>query len=418
MPLVKHPLWEFVLHGGLTVVKLIGAACLLYALIYLLRRPSFPDFLRTRQARLFLIFWLIATVSYFKKGTSAGWDVSPFVSYTSFLALFFVTVTVISSLRRLRWTVLVAIGSLAFASLYVLREWQKHTGPMESWRPGWVVGDPNYFTVSAILALALAFYLAIDHHRPRWERIYCLACLVVTLAAVILAASRGGFLGVVTAFLLGLCRSRKPLRSLALTACVSIPVILVAPSSPIHRIMHPSAGDQKSITLHRTLWRAGLRMVEKHPLTGVGLGRFKPAEDQYLDVPLNRMFIAHNAYIEIAAEMGLPALVIFLAILFFAHRTFEQVRRASLRYELPLLNRFALGFEVGLVGCSVSLFFVSGQYQKLLWLVIFLSAVVPILGSSLIRARLAQTRLSTNLTLYPNPLSMSGSAGDNPLPQT
>jgi O-antigen ligase len=384
MPLVKHPVWEYVLQGGLTVVKLIGAACVLYALVYLLVRPSVPEFFQTRQARLFVLFWAVATVSYFTKGTSAGWDVSPFVSYTSFLILFFVTVIVVSSLSRLRWSVLVAIGSLAFASLYVLREWQKHSGGSEGWRPGWVVGDSNYFTVSAILALSVGLYLAVDRQRPRMERVYCSICFVVTFAAVILAASRGGFLGLVSAFLLGIYRSRRPMRNLLLTTFLSVPLILIAPSSPVHRIMYPSRSDQQSNQLHRILWKTGLHMVEKHPLTGVGLGRFKPVEDQYWEVPLSRLFIAHNAYVEIAAEMGLPAILLFLAILFYSYQSFEKVRRMALSFRIPLLDRLALGLEVGLVGSSVSLFFVSGQYQKLLWFVIFLSTVVPQLARSLV----------------------------------
>jgi len=398
MPLIKHPVWEYVLQGGLTVVKVIGAACVLYALVYLLVRPATPVFFRTKQARLFVILWAVAAVSYFTKGTSRGWDVSPFVSYTSFLALFFVTVVVISSLSRLRRSALVAIGSLAFASLYVLREWQKHPGTGEGFRPGWVVGDANYFTVSAILALALGLYLAVDPERPRWERIYCSICFGLTLAAVILAASRGGFLGLGAAFLLGVYRSRKPLRNLALTGFLSVPLILVAPSSPVHRIMYPSPSDRKSTELHRILWKTGLHMVEKHPLTGVGLGRFKPVEDQYWDVPLNRAFIAHNAYVEIAAEMGLPALLLFFAILFHAYQSFEKVRKLALEFRIPLLSRLSVGLEVGLVGCSVSLFFVSGQYQKLLWFVIFLSAVVPQLAQLAVRTETLHLEDAVNRT--------------------
>jgi putative inorganic carbon (HCO3(-)) transporter len=141
--------------------------------------------------------------------------------------------------------------------------------------------------------------------------------------------------------------------------------------------MYPSPSDTKSIQLHRTLWKTGLHMVEKHPLTGVGLGRFKPVEDQYWDVPLNRAFIAHNAYVEIAAEMGLPALFLFFAILFYAYQSFEKTRKIALEFRIPILSRLSVGLEVGLVGCAVSLFFVSGQYQKLLWFVIFVSTVVP-----------------------------------------
>jgi len=69
--------------------------------------------------------------------------------------------------------------------------------------------------------------------------------------------------------------------------------------------------------LERTAhWLAGLRMFEAHPWTGVGLGNYATAYDDYRlpawEDPLGH---AHNVYINLAAETGLPGLLAYLLFL-------------------------------------------------------------------------------------------------------
>jgi O-antigen ligase len=57
-------------------------------------------------------------------------------------------------------------------------------------------------------------------------------------------------------------------------------------------------------------------MIADQPLLGVGLGRFGYRIDPYTEYPLDRRHPrdAHNAFLLVAGEMGLPAL--FLLLLF------------------------------------------------------------------------------------------------------
>jgi O-antigen ligase len=376
MPLSNHRIWGAVV-GDATVFKYVGALCVLYAALHLSARRNFPSFFATWQARLFAVFFLIATISYFAHYVPRPWEFSPLLSYASFLLLFFVTLTVVDSLRRLRWVLLVAIGSVAFASLYMIREWQTALavyGP--SYRPGWVVGDPNYFTISALLCLPLAFYLMLER-RSLWERWFCLGCLIVTLAAVTLGASRGGFLGLVVAFLFVVWHSRRRLRNLALVSALVLPLSFASPASPVKRLLHPTHSDVEAEGNRLVAWNAGLGMIRAHPLAGIGLDNFKILMPLYADPKARVDTIAHNVYVEIAAEMGVPGLLVFLAILYFSYHTLQQTSRRLQGSGPQFLRQVALGLQAGLVGCAVALFFVSGQYQKLLWLMVFLSMCLP-----------------------------------------
>ena len=118
-------------------------------------------------------------------------------------------------------------------------------------------------------------------------------------------------------------------------------------------------------------------MMEAHPIAGIGLGNFKPLVQGYERGNAAVESIGHNVYVEIGAEMGLPALFVFLGILFFSYRTLGRVRVRAFHAKQPFAWQAALGLQAGLVGAAVAMFFVSGQYQKLLWLAIFLSMCMP-----------------------------------------
>jgi O-antigen ligase len=362
--------------GEATVFKYIGALCVVYAVIHLAMRGDFPAFFATGQARLFLVFFVIAATSYIADYIPGPWESSPLLSYVSFLLLLFVTLTVVDSIRRLHYVLLVAIGSVAFASLYVIREWQKYHNLYPDFRPGSVVTDPNYFTISTLLCLPLAFYLMLEQQSP-WERWFCFGCLVLTLLGATLAASRGGFLGLMAAFLFVVWHSRRRLRNLALLSLLVLPLSLASPVSPVKRLWHPTHSEVEAQDNRLVAWTAGLGMIRTHPLAGIGLGNFKTFMPLYAGPEVRIDTIGHNAYVDIAAEMGIPALLVFLGILYSSYRNLRQVSRRLQGSGSHFLLQAALGLQAGLLGCAVALFFVSGQYQKLLWLMVFLSICVP-----------------------------------------
>jgi len=156
-----------------------------------------------------------------------------------------------------------------------------------------------------------------------------------------------------------------------------LPLSLLLPVSPLGRLLHPSQSDQGAEDSRTVVWQAGLRMMAANPIAGVGLGNFKALVRGYEQKDEKVDNIAHNAYVEIGAEMGLPALFAFLGILFFSYRTLGRVRVRAFRTKQAFVWQTALGLQAGLLGAAVAIFFVSGQYQKLLWLAIFLSMCLP-----------------------------------------
>ncbi|TSC92003.1 MAG: O-antigen polymerase [Parcubacteria group bacterium Licking1014_17] len=84
------------------------------------------------------------------------------------------------------------------------------------------------------------------------------------------------------------------------------------------------------------IYKATLKSITKHPLLGVGIYNFPVVLDQ--KVILSRAgSSAHNIYLHIAAEMGIPALVIFLAFVYLLiSKTYGNFSRSNDKFIIIL----------------------------------------------------------------------------------
>ncbi len=372
LPLTQHPLLtKFV--GELTVIKVLGGICLFFALFRAATQRSFPPLFEKGPVRWSLFFFLIGVTSYFVRGSPLPFKSSGVAGLLSCVLLLVLTPIMVDTLPRLRWVLLTIIGSVAFASIYVVREWQTWHNVFPGFR-GWggVTDDPNYFTVTAVLWVPLAFYLA-RGSGPRWQKWFCMGCCVTTLLAITLAASRGGFLGLLAGLLFTVGRTEHRVRNFGLISLLVVPLIFVAPSSPLKRLTEPTKSDDEAADNRLVVWKGGLRMFQAHPLVGVGLDKFLFLVGQYEeDEPKLVWSLAHNTYLQIAAELGLVGFFPFLAIIFSTYRTLGLVLKRSLDSGPPLLAQAAVAMQAGLVAWMVSIFFISGL-QRTFWLLVALA---------------------------------------------
>jgi O-antigen ligase len=380
MPLVRHSLWSETQIAGLTLNKLLGFACLLLALFHLAARWDTPRFFATLQSKLFLAFGLATTISFALFGPATlPVEHSPVGNWVSFLLLFFVTMVLVDSLEKLRWVLLCLIGGVAFASAHLIREWIGW-GAATGARPGWVTGDPNYFALSALLCLPLALLMALEHRQPL-ERLFCWASFAVTLFAFTLAASRGGFLGLIVSFAAVVWQSQRRIRFLVLGVLALGLLALAAPTSPVARLLEPGRPDIESMDVRAALFWAGLNMFERHMWTGIGVGKFKLLVGTYALDEGQLHSVAHNTYLEVGAELGILGLLAFLAILFSAFWTLRRLRLKTARGRIPLLHSAAHGLEAGLLGAALAIVFLSALHARLMWFVIILSMCLPVLAA-------------------------------------
>jgi O-antigen ligase len=230
--------------------------------------------------------------------------------------------------------------------------------------------------VSIVFAGALVFVL-----RGRTvARALALGSALAGMVALFATFSRSGLLALAVVILVGVFyggRWRASLAALALAAIVvGVAFLNETGSSAANRITESSTSGRSSI------WTVGWRMVEAHPIVGVGSGNYTTVaphyllaapgtieDDQYiLDTPL----VAHNIYLHVLAEMGIVGLALFLAVVVLslgsgmrAVRIFHRRRERS----MEVLGR---ALVVAVIATLAADFFASGQYSKQLWVLLAL----------------------------------------------
>lgn len=381
IPMPDNPWWTWSV-GPLTGIKILGIVCVIAAIAYLALSNRWPPFLRLNSSRLFVLVFVIMFLSdLFHEGVILG--PSGLSNDIAVFFLFVVTLVFVNSIERLRKVALIVIGSVAFDSLYVIRQWQGFHNVYGGFR-GWggVAGDPNYYAISVVLWVP-ATLLWMGSKRPRWERLFCLGCLLVTLVGFSISASRGGLLGLTAGVLIVIYYSRHRLRNLVVVAVLVLALGSAFGTSPLNRLLHPDKSDQESSQDRLELWHAGLESFRQHPLIGVGVGGFHPKTMKngvLIDLPFR---VAHNTYVDYLINLGLVGFVPFVGLLIASTWSLKRLAR-KLRESNgpPLLYRLTLGIEAGIVGYMVSAFFLSTWWQQVFWLSVFLSMCFPFLDLS------------------------------------
>ena len=200
--------------------------------------------------------------------------------------------------------------------------------------------------------------------RPRVRRYaYLLVPFLLVVRAAQYTGSRGTLLGMATAGLAILFVRSKPL---CLGVMCLMAVVVANPSllpEGTQRMLGRTFANEretieesldKSAARRLMAWDAALRIIRDEPLFGVGYGLFPVVSTNYN--PELKGMDAHNTYLLLAAEMGLPALFTFLWILgLVSSETLRLYRGAPDRF----LRGVALGFAGGLAGLVVVCMFGS-----------------------------------------------------------
>ena len=99
-------------------------------------------------------------------------------------------------------------------------------------------------------------------------------------------------------------------------------LILLA-ASPRNVLIHQDAqGKEQSIVERFELWKRALDVIEAKPWTGTGINTYNVAHQKY-DKQQNwrvRGYYAHNGYLQMTAEIGIPGILFFLIFLFMLFR--------------------------------------------------------------------------------------------------
>ena len=376
IPFQDHPvLGAQLLNIGsfpITPVKLAGIPLVAMVLLMPRSAEAVPR-PRTDILLLFVAFTLFQFFSSIMSSLSfPGSDASTLISFG---ILMVATSSLINSRRRLQLTIRAIVVIETFASLWLYKQyyilhWPRPLGPSS---------DPNYEALSLVMMVPLGIWLARYEESRLWKWVG-LICAPTLAFAVFVAQSRGGLLAISVMSVVAWMSSQRKLRLAVGILVAAVPLLLFAPTNMFRRIEQiqiqgqGQTGPELSTRCRVELARAGLHMMESHPVFGVGLDNFPANEFRYnrlLMSMIDKVHIAHNTYVQLGSEGGIPTLALYLSILGL---TLVTCRRAEKLPGVPDdLAALAFSFRIGLIGFAVAAFFLTAEFVKEPWVIISLT---------------------------------------------
>jgi putative inorganic carbon (hco3(-)) transporter len=264
-------------------------------------------------------------------------------------------------------------------------------------RAAGTVGDPNELAAALLVGLAIAVAFAANRHIGAAYRALAGCSAALCLAGILISLSRGGLLGVAAAMVIAiLVGGRWRARVLALAGVLAVLAVgyfaFVASLPAKQRVLDVGA---EGGTGRLDLWTVGLRMIEAHPLNGIGSGQFPISSVHYLLRPgliqsgafiLSTPKVAHNTYLNVTAELGLVGGVLFVGLIAFCIGCALVAIRRVKRAEDECMEILLRGFVVAIGGYLVTLLFLSESTAKLFWILLGLGPALLAVASAIERS--------------------------------
>lgn len=318
-----------------------------------------------------------------------SYDLGDFARYVEFckiigVALF--TTGVVRNreyLRILVWTIALSLG---FFGVKNGLHWLLTGGSLIIYQgPGGMMLDNNDFALALGMGVPMLLHLGLAERRPLLRRTV-IAMVPLTVATIAATHSRGGFLALAAAILVLVWRSQNRVAGFAMLILAAGAGWLAMPQSYKERIASiGSYSEDKSALGRLAAWKVAGRMILANPMLGVGFDKFQVRYKRYDpdnvfgdETDAGTARVAHNSYLQIWAECGTPAFLLYLLLIGLSLLDVWRIRRmACQRYHSSWILSYATMFEAALAAFVVGSVFLNRAHFDLFYHFV---AVVAVFG--------------------------------------
>jgi O-antigen ligase len=334
----------------LTALRVALVVGLILFVLEEIRRPNSDPLTVSGRARdvdivlfVYVVLAALATMASMDPAHSLVGENEQYQGFTTtllYVAYFYLARAAVSDRRRLALIAIGATVGCTIVSAYALLQ-QFHLDPLWTTLNNGAVFSTlgQHEWLGAYLVLGLAMCVATFWQVGPIGRIFSGLALVVIVHILLVALSRGAYLGAAAAtvvFVASLAPYAHPNRrwlravpGLALLVLLEGGLFLLPPEQQEIGLVTSRAASttdlgESSIESRLDLWRVGIEITLDHPILGTGPETFPIVFPQYRDsLPANdrsgwlawRPESPHNVYLEISAGAGVPALAVYVALL-------------------------------------------------------------------------------------------------------
>src|SRR5580765_8518680 len=269
-------------------------------------------------------------------------------------------VVTVKELRKLLWIQVSAVALVVFFSVLIHKTRDgRLVGVQKS-----ILENPNDLAINIAISFPLGLVFMLNSKGLK-KVIWCIA-LVFMAVAIVLTYSRSGLLAFVLSLTVcvweyGIKGKRRYLvGTVAATLLIGLALALTSSHyrARVESIVMGNiegSGDKGSLDARKTLLKKSLYVAVTHPIFGVGPGCFILVDKGWV--------VAHNSYTELAAESGIPAVILFMLTMGAAFKNVAQVRKTPWYKEDPEVRLFTQALWASLVAYLMAACFASTEYN-------------------------------------------------------
>jgi probable O-glycosylation ligase (exosortase A-associated) len=290
--------------------------------------------------------------------------VKRYVEYAKIVLISMFTTAVVTKkahLRVLVWVIALSFGfygiKIGLAGVLSLGRVQVLQGP------GGMLFDNNDFSLALCMAIPLLIHIGRTETDKSLRRGIWLATPLTALT-VIMTTSRGGFLSLCSVIFMLVLRSRNRLMMFSVAGMLAVAGSFFLPAEYFDRLKTLTSSEaiqsDGSAMGRITAWKTAVNMATSNPFFGVGMTNFEENFNKYKLKPNWQPRVAHNAYLQVWAECGTPALVLYLFMIFYTWYRLVRLRKdALLKYNSSWIINYAAMFESTIVAFIVGSTFLN-----------------------------------------------------------
>jgi len=246
-----------------------------------------------------------------------------------------------------------------------------HTGGFQRMLAGF--GDPNLSANYLLMGLPVAFVLSLDKSKKLSEKwLYILATGILG-TGMLLTYSRAGWVVSILVLLLVSFLVRTALKGMSVLMVAVLMLGLLGAPSLQQRAVQATSLDESSNLSHFYLWKSAWTIITGHPVLGIGAGAFPRYFKKYVGTsvlpPMNVFgkpvyfshlgengFLAHNAFLQMWAELGTLGFLTFIFIIIrFVRIMVSQIKNMEDDpFKLVLIGLFGAVVGIALDNLSIT----------------------------------------------------------------
>jgi len=269
-------------------------------------------------------------------------------------------------------------------SLFGAKTWIERGFGFRDWG---IAGPDGFFAnsgeFSLLMAMLVVMGLTFILGHKKTNKLYFLLPITATMT-VMGASSRGGQLALVAGLLIvAIVIGKLRLKNIILVFVSAFLIINLMPEE--QKMRFSSAGEDSTSESRLTYWNAGLDMMQKNKLLGIGYYGFPEefynhyshlvvTKDTYLS---NRREVAHNTFIQIGSTLGYLGLICYLWLIYLCFSLNRKTRKIlasnSKTHITSWPYRYTIGLDAALIAYLMGSLFMSVAFYPYIYLMLMMS---------------------------------------------